>query len=129
MTVMVGEAICNVTAVNDTAVECNIGHTPAKSYSVVVHVAEKGQYLLPVVVSLKSTWVQKHCHFYDSGNTDSMTITAESAADSITPDSGSLNGGQLVEISGSGFHAVDTTEVTINGASCSVETVTDDKVR
>merc|ERR1712106_915970 len=91
-----------VTAVTETTVTFTAPALPAGDYDVIVNVDGQGN-ALSSVGSLTST----------------MSVSA------ITPDTGSVNGGQTITISGSGFcETSGSTTVTIGDGDCSVQSVT-----
>ena len=53
------------------------------------------------------------------------SLTSSMTVSSITPDTGSVNGGQTIVLAGSGFcETADATTVTVGGAACAVSAVT-----
>merc|ERR1712106_551167 len=91
-----------VTAVTETTVTFTAPALPAGDYDVIVNVDGQGN-ALSSVGSLTST----------------MSVSA------ITPDTGSVNGGQTITIAGSGFcETTGATTVTVGGTDCVVSSVT-----
>lgn len=99
VTVSIGDASCSVTAVTNTQIQCTVGTVPVGSQDVSVVIDGVGRAATTVKVQ------------------------SEAVLTSITPSSGSTNGGALVTIAGNGFVANKTT-VTIGGNACTVNDVT-----
>eukprot|EP00090_Calanus_glacialis_P017096 TRINITY_DN2671_c0_g1_i4.p1 TRINITY_DN2671_c0_g1~~TRINITY_DN2671_c0_g1_i4.p1 ORF type:complete len:4502 (+),score=1148.36 TRINITY_DN2671_c0_g1_i4:1085-13507(+) len=91
-----------VTAVTETSVTFTAPALPAGDYDVIVNVDGQGNALSSV-----------------------GSLTSSMAVSAITPDTGSVNGGQTITISGSGFcETAGSTTVTIGGSDCAVQSVT-----
>ncbi|XP_045124918.1 fibrocystin-L-like [Portunus trituberculatus] len=89
---------CTVTNLTPTEATCTVDGLPAGSYSAEVNVAGAGDALADGVTS------------------DAVPVVA-----SITPESGSTNGGAVLVVDGSGFIA-GSTAVTVGGADCTLLT-------
>lgn len=94
------EYTCVVTVTSDSEATCTVSGLPAGSYSVEASLDGAGYAL-----------------------TGEVTAAAAPVVSSITPTSGSVNGGLLLTIAGSGFIDGDTT-VAIGSSACVVEDVT-----
>jgi len=91
-----------VTAVTDTSVTFTAPALPAGDYDVIVNVDGQGNALSSV-----------------------GSLTSSMAVSAISPDTGSVNGGQTITIAGSGFcEQAGATTVTVGGSDCSVQSVT-----
>ncbi|XP_061189118.1 fibrocystin-L-like [Saccostrea echinata] len=97
--VTIGGAPCSVSSVTDTQIQCTVTTVPVGSQDVSVVIDGVGK---------AST---------------SVKVASEAVLSSITPSSGSTNGGALVTIVGNGFVDKKTT-VTIGGNPCTLKTVT-----
>ncbi|XP_038070546.1 fibrocystin-L-like isoform X1 [Patiria miniata] len=100
ITVTIGGVACVVTAAHDEEIECDVGYVPVGDQEMVVNIAGKGD------------------AFFNTSN----IINSAMVIDSISPTSGSTEGGQTVTILGSGFVDGSTT-VDIDGANCAVQSV------
>merc|ERR1740128_594120 len=90
-----------VTAVTETSVTFTAPALPAGDYDVIVNVDGQGNALSSV-----------------------GSLTSSMAVSAISPDTGSVNGGQTITISGSGFcETSGSTTVTIGDGDCSVQSV------
>ncbi|XP_077870118.1 fibrocystin-L-like [Saccoglossus kowalevskii] len=101
VTVTVGEHDCSVQSLTDIEISCDIGYVPVGEHQVEVNRADQGSSVLEL---------------------GTETITSIPVIDSISPSSGSINGGSLVTVTGSGFH-VDDTLVDIDGTECSIQSI------
>ena len=99
---MDGAVKATVTSVTDTSVSFTPPELPAGDYNIIVHVSGSG----------------------NAEATDSV-LTSEALVDAITPEFGSVCGGQTVVITGNGFSgSCDDTSVTIDGNACECQSVT-----
>lgn len=89
---------CVPTTITDTSINCTFTAIPAGTYDVTVHVKDLGYAIF-------------------SGN-NSVTVTPEIT--SVFPAEGSIHGGALLTITGSGFSPGEIT-VTLDGQACTVD--------
>lgn len=99
VTVTIGGAPCTVSSVTDTQIQCTVGTVPVGSQDVSVVVDGVGK------------------------ATTAIKVQSEAVLTSISPNTGSTNGGTLVTIAGNGF-VTNKTTVTIGGNACDLKTVT-----
>lgn len=99
VTVSIGGEPCTISSVTDTQIQCTVGTVPVGSQDVSVVVNGVGK------------------------ATTTIKVQSEAILTSISPNTGSTNGGTLVTIAGNGFVANKTT-VTIGGNACALKTVT-----
>ncbi|KAJ8313322.1 hypothetical protein KUTeg_009108 [Tegillarca granosa] len=97
--VKVGGESCYVTSTSPTEVICNITTVPCGTQKVELWVTGKG----------KAT----------SGGSNDQ-ITSQSIISSVTPSTGSIHGGTILQIDGNGFKQGQTT-VTVGGKACNIE--------
>merc|ERR1712106_837006 len=91
-----------VTAVTETSVTFTAPALPAGDYDVIVNVDGQGNALSSV-----------------------GSLTSSMAVSAISPDTGSVNGGQTITIAGSGFcETTGATTVTVGGTDCVVSSIT-----
>ncbi|XP_069115782.1 fibrocystin-L-like [Argopecten irradians] len=93
--VKIQESTCNVTSSTETQIECVAGSLSAGTYPLWVTVEGVGK------------------------SNDNQTFTYEMSASSISPNSGSMAGGQLVTVSGTGFDS--NVHVTIDNQTCVIQ--------
>ncbi|XP_077992871.1 fibrocystin-L-like [Glandiceps talaboti] len=94
-----GEDDCAVQTIADDEITCDVGYVPVGDHDIVLYRDNHGNAQL-----------------------GQDTITSDPVIDSISPTSGSINGGTVLTIAGSGFH-VDDTSVDIDGDDCDIISV------
>ncbi|XP_070541075.1 fibrocystin-L-like [Ptychodera flava] len=100
ITVTFGSDDCSVQTLADDEITCDVGYVPVGDHAVVVNRADQGDAIL-----------------------SNGTVTSEAVIDSVSPSSGSINGGTVLTITGSGFHE-DDTSVDIDGSDCDITSLT-----
>ena len=98
--VTIGSQLCAIQSVNDTEIICQLDGLNLGSQSINVNIIGVG----------------------NAANPNSLTVTGSTSIISISPSSGSVNGGTLVTILGNGFD--NTTNVLIGNSNCKLSTVT-----
>ncbi|XP_069813288.1 fibrocystin-L-like isoform X2 [Dendropsophus ebraccatus] len=95
--VTIGDLTCTILAINDTEIQCQIPKASAGTFPITVYISGLG---------------------YASSRGGNLTFAYQIILSSITPLSGSLAGGTLITIYGSGFSNNSTVE--LGGKKCSV---------
>ncbi|XP_071792804.1 fibrocystin-L-like isoform X2 [Asterias amurensis] len=101
ISVTVGVIKCEVTSASEDVIECDVSYVPVGEQVVIVNIRGSGN------------------AFFTTSN----TLFSSKDIDSVTPSTGSTEGGQVISTLGNGFVDGDTT-VTIGGAACVVQSVT-----
>ena len=104
VSVTVGGVECSVIHASESEIQCNVGYVPAGDAALIVNILNQGNSALA----------------FDD---DKTTLWSATDIYTINPYTGSVQGGQLITITGSGFH-VDDTVVTIDGIECIIESIT-----
>ena len=101
ISVTVGVIKCEVTSASEDVIECDVSYVPVGEQIVIVNIRGSGN------------------AFFTTNN----TLFSSKDIDSVTPSTGSTEGGQVISTLGNGFVDGDTT-VTIGGAACVIQRVT-----
>jgi len=102
--VTIGGTTCHVTSANETIVKCTAGQSIGGSHDVVMKIGNKG---------------------FATPSSRPISFTYEVRVSGIKPARGSVGGGTLVTISGSGFDVTpDDNSVTIGDSICDIVNVT-----
>ena len=99
--VTVGGIECEVTYAWDDEINCDVSYVPVGDQVVIVNIPGRGN------------------AFFNTSN----TVFSSNDIDSVTPSTGSTEGGQVITILGNGFVDGDTT-VSVGGAACNIQSVT-----
>ena len=97
VTITIGDIDCEVTSVSSSEVTCDVGYVPVGTRSIDVHVAEMGT----------------------AEFTGTQEVNSDAELFSVSPTSGSTEGGQYVTITGNGF-IEEGASVTIDGNPCTI---------
>ncbi|XP_071793632.1 fibrocystin-L-like isoform X1 [Asterias amurensis] len=99
--VTVGGIECEVTYAWEDEINCDVSYVPVGDQVVIVNIPGRGN------------------AFFNTSN----TVFSSKDIDSVTPSTGSTEGGQVITILGNGFVDGDTT-VSVGGAACNIQSVT-----